>query len=1218
MIHEVTTGFLFGHADARKLSEGVRSNWVWCLTDYLCRIESEEEAFPLLEKLTFSLGAGDDTTNPAEDHLRELDDDESREFAKFLCTKEEVAKREALVAAAEAEEDEEYFLKAEKEVPEGEPFSEKELIDKVQPFQAAAAAAAAAAAEAASEHSRQRRQLPPESETERGVAPNAAVVPETDGPDALDVDATHPSNQIAAGECAEGKQEINGKKNSQPAGTAAVAVDGPHELQTDLTAPQLNLYPGKQQDAPVFSSEKHLDNHHGSGNPSQGPSPASAAGADIIPPQRGVGWMAGAWGPQPARSLPETAASLPLAINMAAIPSSGQNTPSGMFKSKDAATPAGDGGVPATAAGVMQSSIVPETQPEQLQYLRETEGMDSSVRPAAPGALLNMPLDVAVPETDAGAIESQPIGSQQLKDAFIITGMIADELLSASQQEEELGSGLNLLGKGGGGGGGLAVPAPRRSTRFAPTARDSEVKESTDEGQQKPLPPQQQQQKVPPKLNTKKADLRRAHVGKVMVKNRPDLGLGEKLILVKDTPPVVPTRKQPVRGQKQQQHTPADEGKFRTTRRHVLLSGLHDTEDCYEMDGTDRTALADGDAAAVPATTVSKAPAAAAGGHSRASPSRLAGVLAAITDHEEKRAGVSDRRIRNLAKESLEPPPGSATEAAAAALKSMVSKKAVLSPTAAAADDGDHPSDPFHFPSDAAPAKQSPGALRAPSARKSSRPPSTAATDVAPRQPYQPGPIKQNIDGLMITRLPHPIIQTASEYSSVEISVTAGLAELQTTTQAVGRARRNFPKKRKHEVEHKVEALTDHARPSPKRQRRDIKNTGDGNEDGGRHPHSGRRQAAIKTPRPGPADSEDQTIKERWLSTGTKRKQNVDKVTPPASSPRRKKAAKEVEAEKKLQQTPKSSGVRGSGSKAEKKLQQTPKSSSVRGSGSKARLSPPAAGVTYGCSKCRFSKNGCSTCRAKAAKTSNPMRAPAPAPAPVAKRRLSSLPPPPPPPSPAAKKPKDTVSRLPIPAHRVAIAATTTGSGPLQGMSFLVSVGSSEGTEAKGTIEEIITSLGGRILSDIPPPPPAGTAAAACNSTLNRRLSVELRSPSAFPQVDAVVADRNARRAKCIYAAIKGIPVIAPGWLKVCKKSKKRAPWTGKYQLLAETDPAPAPVFAGLRVHLKVSGKKSVAQGIAQLMQHAGAQMTTAPKESSKDYEPSCDLVIIGTSVLKN
>jgi hypothetical protein len=181
-------------------------------------------------------------------------------------------------------------------------------------------------------------------------------------------------------------------------------------------------------------------------------------------------------------------------------------------------------------------------------------------------------------------------------------------------------------------------------------------------------------------------------------------------------------------------------------------------------------------------------------------------------------------------------------------------------------------------------------------------------------------------------------------------------------------------------------------------------------------------------------------------------------------------------------------------------------------------------------------------------------------------------------------------------------------------MCFLVSGGSGDGSEGKGAIEELITSLGGRVLAELPPPPPAGTSTAG-TSTFNRRLSVDLRSPSALPQVDAIIADRNARRAKCIYAAIKGLPVVSPDWLKVCKRSKKRVPLAEKYQLLAEVSPAPAPVFAGLRVHLKMTGKKSLGQSIAQLMQHAGAQITSAPKESTKDYEPTCDLVIIGTFV---
>jgi hypothetical protein len=1267
-VYEEAVKALFGPVDSQKVSELTRSGWVWALIKQFCKFETSDKACQLIERLSFSLEESeDDGDNDAtEDQLKDLVEDEGEQ--EFLCTKEEVAKREAFLVAAEAI-DEEYHLPAERGDPEGVAFTNEELIGNLQALlQANAHSAAAAAAIAAAEIVR-----PPESETEAGAGtPAAAAVLDNDGPDALDIGGTHPSNQIISinvpleGE--KEQQEARPQRNSEPApaAKATAAADGPHELQ--LSAPQPHA---QSLDDTGPSSNKKVDDHHINGN--LVPSQAAAAAAAVVP-ERGIGWMAGGWAPAPggppAVSLPEseTAPEAIAPINMGTIPpSADQNTPSAMFKNnKDAATP-GEG-VPATAAppggeaeaaGLGQGSVVPETQPEQLQHQQQcqTEGMDSAVRPAAPGGRLIIP--AAGTETDAGGTGSQPVGSQEVKNTLNNLGILVDEIEGASQQEVEVGgSALKLFNKngaasggGGGGDGGFAVPAPRQSSRLGP--KGANVSNLAKELKEKPQQPQQQRRRVSVSKREANAERRRAHLDKVMVKNRPDLGLGEKLIVVKGAASVVPTRKQPERQQKfqkqhqqqqqqekqhQQQRTPVEEvaapAVGRSKRRKVLLSGLHDTEDCYEMDGTDSTAAGTGGAGdrapAIAATTATKTAANEVEEdskvnnlQSRVSPRRLSGVLAAIADHEKKRAGTISPRGGGggggggaRVKRSLaQPPPETATEGAVAALESMAAKKARV---AAVVENDDQSEDPFQFPPDIHPAGKSPAPLPSPS-RKSPRRPSptekakaaaaparpaaAAAAAAVPRQPYQPGPIKVNVDGLIITRLPHPIIQTAPEYSSMEISITAGLAEVQQTTQNQAIAsRRISPRKRKQDtIEEKEEKTAvgaggtsvDGARPSGKRQRLD-----ENNEEGGRC--SGRRQTAVTTPEP--ADSEDETIKERWLSTAVKRKQSASKATPSKkaveeeagmSSPRPKRAAREV-AETKLQQSRRRSGG-GSGSTGV----------------SKPRLSPPPPGVTYGCSKCRYTSKGCSTCRAKASKSNDSTDAVAAPAAPMARRRLSALPP-----SvsaqPAAKA-KQPASTLPIPVVKQSTIVTTTagGAGPLQGMCFLVSGSSGEGSEAKGAIEELIISLGGRVLSDIPAPPPHG-ATLAGNSTLNRRLSVDLRSPLPLPQIDAVITDRNARKAKCIYAAIKGLPVISPDWLKVCKKTKKRAPWTAKYQLLAEVSPSPAPVFAGLRVHLKVAGTKSLGKSIAQLMQHAGAQMTSAPKESSKDYEASCDLVIIG------
>ncbi len=1215
---------LFGPGNAQKLPEVTLNYWTWFLATVFRRAETIDSPFQLLGNISFSLVDGNSGDGGENASFGDLSEEDADNVAQYLCTKEEFAKRKERVAAVEGGE---YALTFESGERRGVSFTIEELLDTFkalsQPPAPPSTRAAPAAAPENPSQQQQQQQRPPETETEAGLVPTVAIVLENDGPDALDINALYPVQQPPAVDASQQKEQ----QEEQPPAQPAAAADGPDELQVDLTVPQPSSHNTEnKRAASVPSSEnRRLEDTHGSENPLL----TGSAGASALPPPqqpRGVGWMAGGWAPQePSGSLPESETGPAPGIDMGTLPASDQNTPSGMFKNRNAT--AGDNGG-GGGGGVLPSAVVPETQPEQLQQRLQSDGMDmdmdSAVRPAAPGAQLNMHLAGAT-ETDGGdggddVDGSQPVGSQQVKDALRIAGMLGDEIEAESQQEVPLGSGLHLFGKVAGGGaaaaaaegagaaggasGGFAVPAPRQSSRLGPkaVAKAPAAKELPQKLQQ-PAPQQQQRrQKSVPKLNAKKVELLKAHRGKVMTKNRPDLGHVDKLRVVKAPAPVAPTRRlshrqhkaQQQQQQQQQQQLPLvdDEGApipptTRTTNK-IFLSGLHDTEDCFEMAGTDSTALEPSTTPAPAAKTVTKAQAP-AGSH-RHSPRRSTGVLlAAIADHEGKRSGLASPKKSPKKADQPPLPLGNG-----------------------------HESDPFRFPSDTvlrddtspkplltSPARKSPrrpvpdkAAVDKTTAEKTTTAaaPMVAEQPLAPRQPYQPGPIRENIDGLLITRLPHPIIQTADDYdySSLEISITAGVADVQTTTQVVAMARRaKSPRKRKQE---EAVAVAGGAGPSSKRQKNDDiadKNAVCNDDQGGRR--AGRRQAAAaKTP----ADS-DQTIKERWLSTGTKRKQIVEIVSYPVSSPRPQRAAKEA-AEKKLQ-TRRSSGG---------------------GGGSRSRLSPPPPGVTYGCGKCRHSVNGCTACRtrykrdlAKAEAEANAGAAP-PRSAEKKKTLLAAL-------AATAHRPnrRDTVPilpqktrtnlyTLPTPAIKPAtVAATTTA--PLQGMCFLVSGGSGDSSEPKGAIEELITSLGGRVLSEVPPPPPAGTTSLGI-ATTNRRLSVDLRSPAAHPQVDAVITDRHARKAKCIYAAIKGLPVVSPDWLKVCKRTKKRVALTAKYQLLAEANPPPAPVFAGLRVFYKVVGNKNLAQSIAQLMQHAGAQTTSAPKESTKD-EPTCDLVIIGT-----
>ena len=520
-------------------------------------------------------------------------------------------------------------------------------------------------------------------------------------------------------------------------------------------------------------------------------------------------------------------------------------------------------------------------------------------------------------------------------------------------------------------------------------------------------------------------------------------------------------------------------------------------------------------------------------------------------------------------------------------------------------------------PAAAAPAPQpaiiAPAKNQAPTALPQPAGPSVPAH--AAQKYYQPAPERQIIDGLLVSRVPHPMIQTAPDAASMEFEEMA-IEGVNTDTiklpqnavrpaagpVAAGGGTVPWTSPRKRKPTHSPELAS--AAPSPVKKGVEItpenqvlKKQKKGVEKGG----TGRASEVEKDAQDVQNDSEDETIAQRWVSTGRRNQKLTEKLAEnnitSMSPPRPKRAAKEVAT-----------------AALKKQQKQSP--------GGK-QLGPLPPGFKLGCPKCRYAQNGCGRCRKRAetqiaaakrdlelqqaasplpkkgAKGQQLVEAPA-----AAGRSVSAA-------KTAKAAPPTTTRRLSAPVAPLHIASgavdastSKTAVGPLQGMCFLVSGSGSDAKESKGSVEELIISLGGRVLSDIPDPLALQPSPAA------RRLSHDLRNPVLPPTVHAVVADKLSRRAKCIYAAIKGIPIVNPAWLKSCKTTKKKVGWKSKNVLLEPQDPPPSPIFAGLRVHLKASDR-GLAQGMTKLMQHAGAVITGQPKDSA-EHGATCDLVIIG------
>lgn len=1225
----------------------VRSLWTWLAVEALCHQERKgaDEGTPvkLLLNLTFKADPTDNKAGARDDsldYLGPLVPEVARVAAEYLCTKEETAAREAKVLAAEAA-GEEYALSMEKAPNGGTLFTDEELAER---------------AKAALEALKKQQRAEVLITATAGDGPSK--LPAGDGPDALEVDSTHPLSLPKPNDTMEiAKDKESGPQlpilEAQPAAPSAPAPlgDGPDALQVELTAPQASENPPSGPHQALINALQGVPNHQVDPERAEVMIQSPVA-AHALPLDLGLAWMAGGWAP-PQASPPGSAPTPALGHAMYTVPASDQDTPPGLVRKLGA----GDGAAAADGdqpSRLVESSMVPETQPEHLKTGGKVSdggflplpsvipatapednnimndgsgdgaGPDSRVLPLA--GSFQLPLQLTGPEE---CFESQPVGSQDIQKAMRITGLLADDLIAASQDTE---MGTLSLGKLGGGGGTMLPPPPKSrlapkevgyTTRAKVAAAVVEAQPQHQQGEEEELLQGGRQTRRKESKREVNAERRRERLGRVMAPKgvRPDLGMVTTRLVTRRSLPGQ------AKHDNAQEAAVADPGVPKVPNAggtgtgagtdghpHFLLSGLQDTAECYEVDGSDAAYAqpdgpgnATGMPGAVDATRPQPDNKEQAGKKARISPRRLSSPLKAVAAEKTLHKKPSPKNKKN---EEPRIAPARAPQEVHPAVDDIPD----FAPP-------QNESDPYRFPSlpgnsPGQPSRRSP---RRPVAAPA--PPAVSKRDAAvpapppPPQPalkepkvlppaappaplahkyYQPAPERQIIGGLLVSRVPHPMIQTAPDAASMENEQIViddiprappqeapgpAAPPAPAADAAAAAGRRVSPRKRKEGPGGGAGEVTPEHQVVAKRQKKGVNQDGNG----------GINQAGQAIA----CDSEDQTIAQRWESTGRRKSKPAEKpaqdLKTPVSPPRPKRAAKEAAAA------------------AVRKMQH---------SGGRKHLDPLPSGVTLGCPKCRYSKNGCARCRKRAEKN---------AAAAEKEQQLPQVASPAPPQAlnhpelaakvavkPASVAAKATISRRisapAAPPHALHLlapdASTSRGvSGPLQGMCFLVS-GTGDKKETKGAIEELIISLGGRILPDIPPPHSVQSSPAP------RRLSHDLRSPALPPTVDAVVADKISRRAKCIYAAIKGIPVVTPAWIQACKATKKRVGWKSKHVLLGPKDPPPAPVFAGLRVHLRAADR-GLAQGMTQLMQHAGAQMTGQPKDSA-EHGATCDLIIIG------
>lgn len=184
-----------------------------------------------------------------------------------------------------------------------------------------------------------------------------------------------------------------------------------------------------------------------------------------------------------------------------------------------------------------------------------------------------------------------------------------------------------------------------------------------------------------------------------------------------------------------------------------------------------------------------------------------------------------------------------------------------------------------------------------------------------------------------------------------------------------------------------------------------------------------------------------------------------------------------------------------------------------------------------------------------------------------------------------------------------------------KGINFLISLSenksskanrrrsSSTTTESGDEVRRMIEMARGVVVDQVPPPVPPP-------SPYRRRSLTRCHVDS----VHALVAHAASRRPKYVYAALNGLPIVSPGWIKQCIQQGRLLPWS-----TADISPPKFPTtqtgFEGLRI-LIVSSSKGTEVERKKFFQHAGAAVVDVGKEFSKDNH-DCDLLVIGKSWYK-
>lgn len=1228
---------LFGPKDAEKLVDLPLTAQTWSLalvksleslgipasmqTTQQQQQQHPPTAWAFFSAMTFVEEGGCDDDDNSHDSV-EVDDEE-------LCFKEEVEQRKGMIQRAEAE---------------GQAWS-------IGPIAATTTATTSSSNKGTA------------FTEEEYVAMLKRIV--KDGPQELDIDPT----------CAAPVQSVS--MSMSPGGTEAQGVDvlrraadvlrfasaaelletvptadGPHELQVGLTMPSCGNKEGKK------------DSSNRGGVP--------------------TGWMVGGWGPQQSNGHNvspdgesngdgggggggDGAGNRGGSQERSGVPGDNQDTPSGLWyrrsdsKGVDGVSDerhrgggggggVGVGGVRMTMA-VETASAIPETQCHEMRESHQSiplahssvvhtsapppppfvgdvehEGEEEEEAiPTGPSFQLVLPSgphNVIVPSLPSSlnlGAGSQPVGSQDVAHAMRVTGALAQDL---NLNETCMSS--DVLGNGGGGmlqgTAAKTMPAFRTTTTKAPTRGKGQREEAripppkptavalASAKQGKSISPNKKDNgggggtKAEALRRTRgaggvekksatgatttaaKRTKRREYVGRVMstVGARPDLGGVGPRLLVKNA---AAAGAGAVAVNDNGHHHPAGNKQHQDDERMpVLFSGLQDTADCVEMresEGNMRQARRP-----LPS-------------HPNPNPAAVGVPL-----HYATTRRTSPRKPHPVLPGAEKPTRGRKNSTSPAKkplpLKSLGCAANVPPPRFASPS-----SDPFKFPSDVRTEKGS-SPKRLPRQQQNQRQP---PPQHAPRAPYQPAPIRETREGLLLMRRPSFIIQTAPDMASLEHQQEEEEQRLWHGGGGGGVAQRRKRKSAGQALPQ--EEVT------PKRQRR------------GNDAAASRKQGGGVTEEQsleGVHDSEEQTIKEHWLSTARKRKhhqeqQEQEEKQEEAGSPTSRRLRRSsVEAARK---TEKESGGKGT-LRGRKKLTPLPPPQVLAATGAAAAvplpLSSPRRSGRVAAAQTKNAQTGVRTRRnttvASTAATKNGKKeVPAKKLAALDKHRATTKTAPPP----AAAAPLSPRARF----TRTAQGENRTGAidktkPVLENMTFLVSQGRG-GTNAntnddpmppracrkngKSSIENLITSLGGTVLDAIPPP--------------GRQRQKHA--------IDVVVADRMSDTPNSIYAAIKGIPIVTPAWVRKCTAQKALPPLTQSSSndtlvLLPRAGIPPPPAFKNVHVFLysgtgTSKGTEARSVELVKLLQHAGAHVVQVTRVTKIPGQLTCDVLLIDDGV---